>query len=460
MSPAAPEQRAAAGRAARKRVPPSAHAGFASPADRPDPVALLLAQEEDRLPELLPIRHGRMLVSPFAFYRASAVLMAADLAGTPGSGLHAQICGDAHLSNFGMFASPERRLVFDLNDFDETGPGPWEWDLKRLLASLELAGRANGFKRKERTAVVVAAARAYREAMAGFAAMRELEVWYARADVDEFAAQLGKQQRKRLASAGTKARGRNSLQAYKKLTAVVDGRRRIVADPPLLVPVADLVPEVARKQLEAQILEMLDGYRDTLAEDRRRLFDNFAFVDLARKVVGVGSVGTRCWIVLLTGRDDQDPLLLQVKEAGPSVLDGYSPATETEQHHGRRVVHGQRLMQAASDIFLGWQHIPGFDGRGRDFYVRQLRDWKGSVVVEAMDPDGLRRYGQVCAWTLARAHARGGDRVAVAAYLGDDDRFDRALAAFAAAYADQTERDFDAFTAAVAEGRAAAQTGI
>ncbi|GID30857.1 DUF2252 domain-containing protein [Paractinoplanes brasiliensis] len=454
------DQRAAVGRAARKQVPPSAHADFAPAADRPDPVELLLSQEQDRLAELLPIRHGRMLASPFAFYRASAVIMAADLASTPHSGLTAQICGDAHLSNFGMFASPERRLVFDLNDFDETGPGPWEWDLLRLLASLELAGRANGLRRKQRSAVVTAAARSYREAMTQFAGQRELEVWYARADVEEFAAQLGKGGRKRLTTAGAKARGRNSLQAYRKLTAVTGGRRRIVADPPLLVPVADLVPEVERKELEAQIRDMLDGYRETLIEDRRRLFDRFEFVDLARKVVGVGSVGTRCWIVLLTGRDDQDPLLLQVKEAGPSVLDGYSPAADTEEHHGRRVVHGQRLMQAVSDIFLGWQHIPGFDGRGRDFYVRQLRDWKGSAVVEAMDPDGLRRYGRVCAWTLARAHARSGDRIAIAAYLGGDDRYDQAFARFAATYADRTERDHAAFARAVADGRVEAQTGI
>ncbi|MEU4421441.1 DUF2252 domain-containing protein [Actinoplanes sp. NPDC024001] len=460
MNPAA---RAKTGRAARKRAPLDRHADFQPAAARPDPVDLLVAQEADRLPELLPIRHGRMAASPLAFLRASAAVMASDLAALPNSGLASQLCGDAHLFNFGVYASPERRLVFDLNDFDETHPGPFEWDVKRLVASLALAGRANGFRRKERAAVVLAAARSYREAMTQFAAMRELDVWYARIDVDELQQQLGdqigKQRLRRLEKAGAKARTRTSLQAYRKLTALVDGERRIVADPPLLVPVQDLIPDVARKQLESQIRDLLAGFRDSLPDDRQRLFDAFEFVDLARKVVGVGSVGTRCWIVLMTGRDDDDPLLLQVKEAGRSVLAAHTPDAGYV-HEGRRVVAGQRIMQAASDIFLGWHRIEGFDGRTRDFYVRQLRDWKGGAVVEVMDPRGMQAYAELCGWTLARAHARGGDRIAIAAYLGSSDRFDRALAVFADLYADQTERDHAAFSAAVLDGRLTAQTGI
>ncbi|MFC7528679.1 DUF2252 domain-containing protein [Actinoplanes sp. GCM10030250] len=458
-----PAARAAAGRAARKQTPLDRHAEFEPGTGRPSPVDLIVAQEVDRLPELLPIRHGRMLVSPLAFLRATATVMAADLAQTPSSGLTAQLCGDAHMFNFGVYASPERSLVFDLNDFDETHPGPWEWDVKRLAASLALAGRANGFKRRERAAVTLAAGRRYREAMIRFAKLPELEVWYARADVDDLrdrlGRRLGKERGKRLGKAGAKARTRTSLQAYRKLTAVVDGQRRIVADPPLLVPVSDLVADVTRKQLESEIRDLLAGYRESLADDRRRLFDAFDFVDLARKVVGVGSVGTRCWIVLMTGRDDEDPLLLQVKEAGPSVLAAYTPAQEPGLE-GRRVVTGQRIMQAASDIFLGWHRVSGFDGRTRDFYVRQLRDWKGGAEVEEMDLPGLQAYAEVCGWTLARAHARGGDRIAIAAYLGDSDRFEQALTAFAESYADQTERDYATFATAVHDGRLTAQSGI
>jgi uncharacterized protein (DUF2252 family) len=471
-----PAERAADGRAARARAPVGQHAVHAPAPGRADPVALLTAEEEGRLPELLPIRHARMAATPLAFLRGSAGVMAADLAAAPHSGLTTQLCGDAHLFNFGVYASPERRLVFDLNDFDETHPGPFEWDVKRLVASIELAGRANGFRRRDRAAAVRFAARRYREAMIQFAGMRELDLWYASADVDElrkqFGAQLGKSRLARLTKAGAKARTRTSLQAYRKLTTVIGGERRITADPPLLVPVQDLVPGVARDRLVSQIRDLLDGYRESLAEDRRRLFDAFTFVDLARKVVGVGSVGTRCWIVLLTGRDDEDPLLLQVKEAGRSVLDLGDPASEDRslahgaQHHageagaaqdiaGRRVVRGQRLMQAASDIFLGWHRIEGFDGRTRDFYVRQLRDWKGGAVVEEMDPTGMRVYGGLCAWTLARAHARCGDRIAIAAYLGSSGRFDEALVTYAERYADQAETDHRAFANAVEEGRLA-----
>jgi len=454
-----PETRAAAGRDARKMTPPESHAEFAPAAGRPDPVGILQAQDADRLPELVPIRHGRMGLSPFAFLRGSAAVMAADLAAAPSTGLTVQLCGDAHLMNFGLFGSPERRLVFDINDFDETWPGPWEWDVKRLAASLAVAGRTNGYGRKVRRGLVLAMAGRYRLAMAEFAAMRDLDVWYARADVDDLVgtlgAQLDKTRRKRLEQVRTKAMTRDSLQAYKKLTAVVDGSRRIVADPPLVVPVRDLVPEMQWQELADQLRGLLGGYRESLPDDRRHLFDRYEFVDMARKVVGVGSVGTRCWIVLLAGRDEHDPLLLQVKEAGQSVL-----ATVPAEHEGRRVVVGQRLMQAVSDIFLGWQRTPGFDGRARDFYVRQLRDWKGAVDAEEMEPGGMRDYAALCGWTLARAHARTGDRIAIAAYLGDDAVVDNALADFAEKYADQTERDHAALAAAVRDGRVTAQPGI
>ena len=454
-----PETRAAAGRDARKMTPPESHAEFAPAAGRPDPVGILQAQDADRLPELVPIRHGRMGLSPFAFLRGSAAVMAADLAAAPSTGLTVQLCGDAHLMNFGLFGSPERRLVFDINDFDETWPGPWEWDVKRLAASLAVAGRTNGYGRKVRRGLVLAMAGRYRLAMAEFAAMRDLDVWYARADVDDLVgtlgAQLDKTRRKRLEQVRTKAMTRDSLQAYKKLTAVVDGSRRIVADPPLVVPIRDLLPEMKWQELADQLRGLLGGYRESLPDDRRHLFDRYEFVDMARKVVGVGSVGTRCWIVLLAGRDEHDPLLLQVKEAGQSVL-----ATVPAEHEGRRVVVGQRLMQAVSDIFLGWQRTPGFDGRARDFYVRQLRDWKGAVDAEEMEPGGMRDYAALCGWTLARAHARTGDRIAIAAYLGDDAVVDNALADFAEKYADQTERDHAALAAAVRDGRVTAQPGI
>jgi uncharacterized protein (DUF2252 family) len=444
-----PAARAAAGKAARERAPLDGHAEFVPAADRPDPVAVLRAQEDGRVPELLPIRHQRMAASPLAFYRAAAATMAADLAALPSTGLVSRLCGDAHLLNFGAYASPERRLVFDLNDFDESHPGPWEWDVKRLVASLALAGRENGFKRRQRAAVVQATARHYRDAMRGFATMRELDVWYARADMDELRERLTGRRGRRVAAAGAKARSRDGLQAYHRLTVVDGDRRRLAADPPLLVPIGDLMPGVARKLLEDQIRELLAGYRRSLADDRRRLFDAFDFVDMARKVVGVGSVGTRCWVVLLTGRDDADPLLLQVKEAGPSVLAGKVgpiPVPDWDSD-GRRVVSGQRILQATSDIFLGWHSAQGIDGQARDFYVRQLRDWKGGADVASMDPEGLLTYGRLCGWTLARAHARGGDRIAIAAYLGSGERFDRAMVPFAEAYADQTEADHAAFAA-------------
>jgi uncharacterized protein (DUF2252 family) len=389
--------------------------------------------------------------------------MAGDLAASPTSNLVVQLCGDAHLSNFGVFASPERRLLFDVNDFDETLPGPWEWDVKRLAASIEVAARQNGFDRKARRRAVRASVDRYQQAMARFAGMRELDVWYARADVEEMRELLGVQQRKTLDKNVARARANDSLKALRKLSQVVDGHRRIRADPPLLVPVGDLLPEVAREELETQIRGLLDRYSRSLLPDRRLLLGKFRFVDMARKVVGVGSVGTRCWVVLLEGRDDDDPLLLQVKEAQESVLAPYlAPASRSRRrvpNQGERVVTGQRLMQAASDIFLGWERVQGLDGAQRDFYVRQLRDQKGSAVVESMAPKSLGMYGELCGWTLARAHARSGDAVAISAYLGDDTTFSKAVADFAERYADLNERDHGAVVEAVRSGRLVAEAG-
>jgi uncharacterized protein (DUF2252 family) len=453
----APE-RAAAGRAARSEARRSSHAAWEPAAERADPVATLERQATSRVPELVPIRYGRMSASPFAFFRGAAAVMAADLAGTPASGLAVQACGDAHLSNFGAFAAPDRRLVFDLNDFDESLPGPWEWDVKRLAASFAIAGRENGFKRRERAAAVLTAARTYREAMRAFASQRNLEVWYARLDVEsvmgeiEAEPKLTAQVRKGVA----KAQGKDSLRALEKLTHVVDGELRIRAEPPLLVPAEELMPAGESRDLEGVLLEVLGAYRETLPADRQYLLDGYRFRHMARKVVGVGSVGTRAWVVLLTGADDGDPLFLQAKEAEASVLEPYAGASRFE-NHGRRVVEGQRLMQAASDIFLGWCPAVGFDGGSRDFYVRQLWDWKRSVEVERLTPHGLELYARMCGWTLARAHARSGDRIAIAAYLGGGDAFDEAIAAFSESYADQSERDHAALVAAIDSGRIEAE---
>jgi uncharacterized protein (DUF2252 family) len=385
--------------------------------------------------------------------------MAADLAATPDSGLRVQACGDAHLSNFGAFAAPDRRLVFDLNDFDESLPGPWEWDVKRLAASFAIAGRENGFKRKLRRTAVLMAARSYREAMRTFASQPNLEVWYARLDVeaamDEIEAEdprTAKQVRKGVA----KARSKDSLRALEKLTHEVDGELRIRSEPPLLVPIEELVDEDESRDLLQSLTEILDSYRDSLPADRQHLLDGYRLRHIAHKVVGVGSVGTRAWVVLLTGADDGDPLFLQAKEAEASVLEPYAGASRYK-NHGRRVVEGQRLMQAASDIFLGWCPALGLDGRKRDFYVRQLWDWKRSAEVERLTPRGLGSYARICGWTLARAHARSGDRVAIAAYLGAADAFDQAIAEFSESYADQSERDHAALVAAIDAGRIAAE---
>ncbi|MFH8758330.1 DUF2252 domain-containing protein [Streptomyces atroolivaceus] len=453
---ATPEERAALGRAARKRVPRSSHQAYEPAADRPDPLALLEAQSAARVQELVPIRYGRMAESPFRFYRGAAAIMASDLAGTPVSGIRAQLCGDAHLLNFRLLASPERNLLFDINDFDETLPGPWEWDVKRLAASLVIAGRANGFTDKERARIVRATARSYRESMIRFADMRNLDVWYTKIDEDRLhamaAGKLASRGRERMASATAKARTRDSFQAFGKLTEVTGGRLRIAADPPLVVPVADLLPDAERRATEGQFRRLLGRYGRSLASDRRSLLADFQPVDMARKVVGVGSVGTRCWIFLLLGRDGGDPLFLQAKEADSSVLAAYAGAS-AYRNQGERVVAGQRLMQAAGDIFLGWERVEGFDGRRRDFYVRQLRDWKGVAEPELMVPRGMGAFGELCGTTLARAHARSGDRIAIAAYLGHGDVFDRALATFAERYADQNTRDHRSLVDAVAAGR-------
>jgi uncharacterized protein (DUF2252 family) len=459
-----PAERAALGKAVRTRVPRESHAGFEPAAGRPDPVALLEEQGRSRVPGLVPVRYGRMLASPFSYYRGAALPMAADLAHTPCSGLQVQACGDAHLSNFGLFGTPERRLVFDVNDFDETLPGPWEWDVKRLAASLEVAGRDNGYDPKDRRKVVQAAVGEYRKAMRKFAAMTNLEVWYAAGDVEQmraqFADQLKARQRKAVTAAMDKALTRDSTKALSKLARPVDGQLRIISEPPLIVPVRDLLADQQESAGYESLLEGLIGkYRRTLETDRRILMEQYQFTDMARKVVGVGSVGTRCWIILMMGRDRSDPLFLQVKEAQESVLSRYGRGGRFASE-GERVVAGQRLMQAASDLFLGYVQAAGVDGVARDFYVRQLRDWKFSLPIEAMVPRGMRLYARLCGWSLARAHARSGDRIAIGSYLGGSAVFDRAIADFAASYADQNQRDYEALQRAADTGRIAVQRGV
>jgi len=481
------EQRQAKGQAARERTPLTSHTGWVPATDRPDPVALVEQQNATREQDLVPVRHGRMMVSPFTFYRGTATIMAADLNETPVAGLDVQLCGDAHLLNFGVFGSPERRLLFDLNDFDETLPGPFEFDVKRMATSFTVAGRNNKFSKADVRASTMTSVAAYREAMSTFAAMRTMDVWYARLDEDELmralrglvtqtskeaktakkghkATEARKQEKllktaeKRVEKGGQKARGRDSLQALSKLGELVDGRYRIVSQPPIVVPSRDLAVTYGLKpdEVEHTIEDQFRAYRATLQDDRRHLLERFEVVDMARKVVGVGSVGTRDFIVLLQGRDAQDPLFLQIKEATASVLEPYVGRSRYAQH-GERVVHGQRLMQAASDIYLGW--TKGLD-ENRHFYWRQLRDMKGSVLVDAMTPVGLAFYARICGWTLARAHARSGDPVAIAEYLGDTDAFDRSITDFAQRYADQNEQDYEQFRNAIEAGRLQAQPGV
>jgi uncharacterized protein (DUF2252 family) len=457
-------ERVARGKAARAEVPRSSHAAFEPSPTRTDPIELLERQAQTRVPELVPIRYGRMLVSPFTFYRGAAMLMAQDLAATPRSGLNVQCCGDAHLSNFGVFASPERRLVFDLNDFDETLPGPWEWDVKRLAVSMLIAARDNDFRAKDQQRIVLDTVDQYRTAMAGFAGMKALEVWYSHLEVEslmaEYASQFKRKMVKRTEKALTKARTKDSMAAFSKLTHEVDGQARIVDQSPLIVPIEQLAPGDEREEMFERLRELMRAYRETLEWDRRILLEEFELTDFARKVVGVGSVGTRAWIALLVGRDGQDPLFLQVKEAEASVLEDCLGPSEFE-NHGERVVTGQRLMQASSDIFLGWLRVEGWlDGQERDFYGRQLKDWKGSAETEQMVPLGMAVYGRLCGWTLARAHARSGDRIAIASYLGNSDSFDRAILQFSEAYADQNQHDYKALAKAVKSGRITAKTGL
>ncbi|GGX90720.1 DUF2252 domain-containing protein [Streptomyces minutiscleroticus] len=456
-----PGERAAYGRRARQRVSRSYHGWFEADAARPDPVAVLERQSALRLPELVPLRYGRMLESPFRFYRGAAALMAADLGAAAHTGLTVQLCGDAHLLNFRLLASPERRLVFDINDFDETLAGPFEWDVKRLAASFAIAGRANSFSLKEQNGVVRACVRSYRRRMRSFAGMPTLDVWYAQDDADRvrelLVPALTRAAEARAARAAARARTRTHLQAFAKLTRVTAEGRRIAPDPPLITPLRELLPDADAAGQEKELRALLENYARSLSSERRRLLRRYRLVDVARKVVGVGSVGTRCWILLLLGRDDGDPLLLQAKEAQESVLTPHTGGAPWD-NQGCRVVSGQRLIQTTSDIFLGWNRAVGLDGRTRDFYVRQLRDWKGIARPDTMDPRFMALFGQLCGASLARAHARSGDPIALAAYLGGSDRFDRALAEFAQAYADRNERDFRALERAAREGRITAAT--
>jgi uncharacterized protein (DUF2252 family) len=458
-----PAERVARGKAARGELPRSAHADWEPGPARRDPVDLLEEQARFRLPELGPIRYGRMLVSPFTFFRGAAYLMAADLADGPRTGLHAQLCGDAHLSNFGIFAAPDRRRVFSINDFDETLPGPFEWDMKRLAASIAVAGRDRGFDDAVCRSVVRGTAREYREAMAGFAEMRNIDVWYTRLDVAAILKRLGasgsRKQMKRFESNVAKVHTKDSMRALTKLCQTVDGELRIVGNPPLVTPIEDVLPGAEQDDLENVVRRMIRTYTRTLPRDRRNLLESYRYVHAARKVVGVGSVGTRAWILLMLGRDKSDPLFLQFKEAQASVLEPFLGKSKYTQH-GRRVVEGQRMMQAAPDIMLGWERIATIDGEKRDFYIRQLWDAKGSVDVELMDPAELEAYGKICGWTLARAHARSGDRIAIAAYLGSGDSFDRAMAAFAETYADQNDRDYRTLKKAAASGRIVAEMEV
>jgi uncharacterized protein (DUF2252 family) len=444
----------------RRQVPFDAMAEHIPAHDR-DPIGLLESQALTRVPDLVPIRYGRMAQSPFAFYRGAALVMADDLSRAQSTGLHTQLCGDAHLSNFGLFATPERTLAFDVNDFDETYPGPFEWDVKRLVASLAVAGRSNAFSGKQRKRIALACAAEYRETMSSQAERGELEVWYSHIDaatqLDELRDVLDSSTHKRIRKAIDKSRGRDSVQALSRLTTVVDGQPRIVSTPPLIVPIEEIFTGSQAEDIDRELNRRLRDYRDTLPPDRRVLLDRYEYVQTARKVVGVGSVGTRAWIVLLRGQGG-DPLFLQAKEAQRSVLEKYAPGPSFV-NHGERVVTGQQLMQAASDIFLGWQQGPDAAGVMRDFYVRQLRDGKGSAVVETMKPDLMTMYGRLCARVLAYAHARAGDRFAVAGYLGSDEEFDKVLAAFAETYADQNEHDHAALRKAIDDGRISAQSG-
>jgi len=458
----AASERARLGKLLRRSVPIAQHAEWSPSADRPDPLVLLEEQAQSRIPELIPIRYGRMSVSAFSYFRGAALPMAADLASTPNSGLDVQLCGDAHMSNFGVFGSPERNLIFDLNDFDETAPGPWEWDVKRLAASLEIAGRDHGYSRKWRTQIVRASMGSYRQAMRELSKVSMMSVWYAHLNVEailpRFSSLLDPKRTPSVWKALTKARAHDSHQAVDKLCHVEDGELRIVHDPPLVVPVEQMEGAIDSASTAEAFDAIIWSYRRTLQPDRRHLFDNYTFAHLARKVVGVGSVGTDAWIALFLAHEDGAPLFLQIKEAQASVLERFTSKSRVS-NHGQRVVAGQRLMQAASDIFLGWDRSDWAGGE-RDYYVRQLRDWKGSVDVDGMTPAGMDVWGQMCGWTLARAHARSGDRIAIGAYLGKSEAFEDAVAAFASSYADTSETDYRALLEEVEQGRVTATYGI
>ncbi len=458
-----PEARAAAGRQARARVSRTLHGEWQPPPDRTDPLEILALQATTRLPDLVPIRYGRMAASPFAFFRGAAAVMAADLAHEVHSHLDVQLCGDAHLSNFGGFASPERDMVFDVNDFDETIPGPFEWDLKRLAASFEIAARGREFDDKLRSSLVAQTSRGYREAIREFAGMRNLEIWYSKLDADmlvaKWSGQAGRKVMENFQRRVTKAQSKDHLAALAKLTVEVDGRLQFINDPPLMVPAEDVLSDPYSIGTLTSLFNGLSDYRQTLSGDRQRLLERYEFADLARKVVGVGSVGTRCWVALFVGRDHGDPLVLQVKEAEAAVGEPFL-ATSEYSNQGRRVVEGQRLMQSASDIFLGWDQIQGEDGVVRDFYMRQLWDWKLSATIDEMVPEGLEVYAQMCGWTLARAHARSGDAIAIGSYLGAGDRFDVAMCKFASSYADQNQKDFESLTRAIATNQVHAISGV
>jgi uncharacterized protein (DUF2252 family) len=457
------EERAARGKALRKEVPHERHAAWSPTGKRADPVAILEKQSADRMSDLVPIRYGRMAASPFAFYRGGAALMAADLAGTPTSGLHAQLCGDAHLMNFGLFETPERTLVFGLNDFDETLPGPFEWDVKRLAASMEIAARDMDLGGADRSSVVLATLRAYREGMAEFAQMRDLEVWYARLSATELEAKLkaggGDKSGKEVDRQVQHSLRRDHLRAFDKLLRSDHGEIRFVSEPPLLMPAEELLDDAQRERYVEVMHSFLKQYRESLLPHLRALMERYRFVQMARKVVGVGSVGLRAWVVLFLGRDAGDPLLLQLKEAKRSVLEPYTAPT-TYDTQGRRVIEGQRFMQVASDPLLGCYRLNAFDGKVHDFFARQLWDGKAALDVGRLSTAGLRCYGEACGWTLARGHARSGDRIAMSAYLGEKDTFDRAIAAFAQAYAEVNKDDHRRLSAAIDEGRVTAQTGV
>ncbi len=455
-SEVSPADSATRGKLAREAAPRTVHSDWSPASDRPDPVDVLEAQAADRVEELVPIRYGRMLASPFTFYRGAAAVMAADIGATPQSGITTQLCGDAHLSNFGGFAAPDRGLIFDINDFDETLPGPWEWDLMRLVASIEIAGRDRDFGRKHRTLAVQSAAMEYREQMRRLAKMGNLAAWYERVNIDlmrqRFAGEVDSDAIALFDKNVAKAKAKDSVRAFEKLTEVVDGQLKIRSDPPLITPFDELYAPEDLARSESGIRRMFGEYQSTLSRGLRQMLGRYTFVHAARKVVGVGSVGTRAWIVLFIGRDQGDPLFLQLKEAQRSVLEPYTHKS-TYQLQGRRVVEGQRMMQAAGDILLGWMRVRAFDGPIRDFYVRQLWDAKGSARIDRMAPRTMVLYARLCGNVLANAHARSGDRIAIASYLGGGDKYDRAMADFASRYADQNELDYAALQAAADSGR-------